>query len=98
MLSHRNNSPMMANMVRAIAILSMVGLACAAILALLPDPWVKAEQKAAQDAEKLAQLIATPAKISWRLTEDVSLLRAMVWDADYTRRYPPISGYGSTAI
>ncbi|MCV3273366.1 winged helix-turn-helix domain-containing protein [Roseobacter sinensis] len=74
------------------AILCMLCLMGAGILLVLPDPWAKAERRAAQDAAALADLIATPDKISWRLIDDVPLLRAMVWDADGARHYPPPQG------
>lgn len=79
-------------MVRALAVLSLVCVVGAALILALPDPWTKAEHRAMQDAERLAALLSTPDKISWRLMEDVPLQRAMVWDAEGARRYPPPDG------
>lgn len=79
-------------MVRLIAILCLVCLTSAILFALRPDPWAKAEQKAAQDAWKLADLIESPDRIGWRMAEDISLLRAMIWDTKGERQYPPQGG------
>lgn len=79
-------------MVRVMAILGVFCFLVAVGAVLLPDPWSKAEQKATQDAKRLADLIDTPDKISWRLLEDASLLRTMIWDANGARRYPPPEG------
>lgn len=74
------------------AIFCLACLTSAVIFALRPDPWAKAEQKAALDARKLADLIGSPDRIGWRMSEDISLLRAMVWDAEGARQYPPPGG------
>lgn len=79
-------------MVRVMAILGVFCFLGAVGAVLLPDPWSKAEQKATQDAKRLADLMDTPDKISWRLLEDASLLRTMIWDANGARRYPPPEG------
>ncbi|QFT75592.1 MULTISPECIES: winged helix-turn-helix domain-containing protein [unclassified Ruegeria] len=68
------------------------GAICAVVFVRLNDPWVIAEQKAESDAKMIAELIDTPDKISWHLTEDIPLLRALVWNADGQRQYPPIAG------
>ncbi|WP_371228172.1 winged helix-turn-helix domain-containing protein [Roseovarius sp. 2305UL8-3] len=79
-------------MVRLIAILGLACLASAMFFALWPDPWVKAEQKATLDAKRLAELVASPDRIGWRLSEDVTLLRAMIWDTEGALQYPPAGG------
>ncbi|MEM1078119.1 MAG: winged helix-turn-helix domain-containing protein [Pseudomonadota bacterium] len=77
---------------RLLAILSMVCVIGAGIAAVLPDPWSKAEARAAEDAQRLADLMATPDKVSWRLMEDIPLLRAMIWDTEGGLKYPPPDG------
>lgn len=79
-------------MVRLMAILSLACLVSAVVFALRPDPWVKAEQKAALDAGRLGNLIASPDRIGWRLSEDPTLRRAMIWDTEGVRHYPPPGG------
>ena len=79
------------------AILCLVCLTSVAVLAQRPDAWDEAEQKAVEDAEKLADLIARPDRIGWRLSEDVSLLRVMIWDLDGKRQYPPPGGMAPLA-
>ncbi|MGB0659811.1 MAG: winged helix-turn-helix domain-containing protein [Mangrovicoccus sp.] len=70
----------------------MFCLLVAGSLALRPDPWGRADMVAQQDAEKFAQLLETPDRVSWRLTEDAVLLRVLLWDDEGQRRYPPPGG------
>lgn len=79
-------------MVRLMAIFSLACLVSAVVLVLRPDPWGKAEQKAAQDVNKLAKIMASPDRIGWRLSEDPALRRALIWDTDGTLKYPPPGG------
>ncbi|WP_425093047.1 winged helix-turn-helix domain-containing protein [Tropicimonas sp. S265A] len=62
------------------------------MLTLRPDPWETADTKAARDADFFASLSAQPDRVGWRLTEDVSLQRVMLWAPDGTRQYPPPEG------
>ncbi|WP_424973525.1 winged helix-turn-helix domain-containing protein [Dinoroseobacter sp. S124A] len=79
-------------MIRLLAILSMVCVVGASVALGLPGPWAKAEQRAAEDAERLSALLVSPDKVSWRLMEDIPLVRTMLWDAEGARRYPPPDG------
>lgn len=84
-------------MIRLMAILCFACLTSAVFLALRPDAWDKAEQKAVEDAGKLVNLIARPDRIGWRMSEDVSLLRVMIWDQEGARQYPPPGGMAPLA-
>ena len=79
-------------MVRLTAIFCAVCLVCTLVVYLLPNRWEKAGQISAQDTDRLAELIETPDKISWHLTSNAALLRAIVWDGNGVRAYPPPSG------
>lgn len=57
--------------------------------ALWPDPWAAANRRAASDAERLYDLIEQPDRIGWRLSEDLALSRAVLWDDNGKRSYPP---------
>jgi hypothetical protein len=80
-------------MSRLLVLICLISAAWAAVLFLRPDPWIKAEDKAQADAELLVGLIARPDRIGWRLTEDLSLTRAMLWDLGGIRRYPDPNGF-----
>lgn len=73
----------------ALLLLSTVFLCIAGYLALKPDPWEAAQEKAEADARALAALASSPERIGWRLSEDTALLRVLLWDADGALRYPP---------
>lgn len=79
-------------MVRLITILCIACLSSAIALVLSPNSWAIAGRKASDDATTFAALIDTPDKISWGLTQDAALLRAVVWDANGRRLYPPPEG------
>ena len=85
-------------MSRLLVLICLISAACAAALLLRPDPWIKAEDKAQADAELLVGLIARPDGIGWRLTEDLSLTRALLWDLCGIRRYPDPNGFTTFAI
>ena len=73
-------------MARLIAILGLICLAGADVLLLAPDPWAKA------DAARIAELALQADRIGWRLTEDATLSRAMIWDREGYQHYPPPDG------
>lgn len=75
----------MARLTMTICLICLVG---AAILFLRPDPWSSVEEKAVSDATLLNELSSSPDRIGWRLTEDLSLKRAMLWGPNAKRRYP----------
>lgn len=79
-------------MVRLTATLSVMCLLGALVLGILPDPRAQSLAHAQQDANRIAALSVEPDKVSWRLTEDAALRRAMVWGADGMRLYPPLHG------
>lgn len=79
-------------MARLLMIAGLICLAGMVILSARPDPWVRANEKAALDAELLSGLIARPDRIGWRLTEDLSLSRALLWDVQMRQRYPVQDG------
>lgn len=72
-------------MARLLMIASLIWLVGMVILSARWDPWVKADEKAALDAQLLSELIASPDRIGWRLTEDLSLSRALLWDVQSAR-------------
>ncbi|MGB7241165.1 MAG: winged helix-turn-helix domain-containing protein [Sulfitobacter sp.] len=80
-------------MTRLAVILCLICTACAFVLVLRPNAWDHANTKAQTDAELFAGLIAQPDRIGWRLTEDLTLKRAMLWDAVSTLRYPVPDGF-----
>lgn len=80
-------------MARLLMIASLTCLVGMVILSARWDPWVKADEKAALDVPLLSELIASPERISWRLTEDLSLSRALLWDVQMRRRYPAPDGF-----
>lgn len=73
--------------------LCLVCLACSFGFLLWPDPRAKAEDKAEQDAVLLGNLMAHPDRIGWRMTEDPTLVRAILWDSSGALRYPPPDGF-----
>lgn len=52
-----------------------------------------ANEKAAADAMLLASLAERPDRIGWRLTEDLTLSRAIIWDGDAKLLYPAPDGF-----
>lgn len=79
-------------MFRLVLIICLVSIAGSAVLSLRAGPWHRAEEKAQTDAGLLAELSDRPDRIGLRLTEDLSLKRAMLWSADTQRVYPTPKG------
>lgn len=79
-------------MFRLVLIICLVSIAGAAVFSLRAGPWLRAEEKAQTDADLLAGLSDRPDRIGLRLTEDLSLKRAMLWSADAQRVYPTQKG------
>lgn len=74
-------------------ILCLICTAGAIALFFGADPWDKANQKAQADAALVADLSTQPDRIGWRLTEDLSLKRAMLWDKGAGLLYPLPNGF-----
>ena len=79
-------------MVRILAMISALCLLLAVFFAVQTSSLDKADQKAAADAALLADLAAQSDRVSWRLSEDLSLKRVMIWKGDGERLYPPPDG------
>jgi hypothetical protein len=80
-------------MARFTLILCSICVACAFVLLLRPDSWDYASEKGQTDAKLFADLVAQPDRIGWRLTEDLTLKRAMLWGSGTTLRYPVPDGF-----
>ena len=79
-------------MVRTLVLVSIATLIGACVSGLWASFWKDADRRGAQDAAVLAALIDSPDRIGWRLSENLPLLRAIIWDSDGARRYPPPDG------
>lgn len=54
--------------------------------------WDYADRKAAADVALMSSLASQPDRVSWRLSEDAALRRALIWNASRERKYPPPGG------
>lgn len=74
-------------------IVCVICVASALAFLLEGDPWSRASEKALLDGELLSNLSDQPDRIGWRLSEDLSLSRAMLWDTEAKLRYPVPDGF-----
>ncbi|MEP1538999.1 MAG: winged helix-turn-helix domain-containing protein [Paracoccaceae bacterium] len=70
------------------AFLCLVCLTGAIAVAARRDPWVMADAKVELDVTKFSQIARTPDQVSWRLSEDPSVLRVMIWNTKGELQYP----------
>lgn len=80
-------------MARLMMIIFLALAASVITLSLRPDHWEKLDKKAATDAKLFTDLIARPDRIGWRLTEDLTLNRVILWGPDARLRYPAPDGF-----
>lgn len=62
-------------------------------LSMLPSHWDQLDKKAMADAKLFSDLISRPDRIGWRLTEDLTLARVILWGSDAQLRYPSPDGF-----
>jgi hypothetical protein len=80
-------------MARFLMIACLICAIGAVALFVRPDPWALAEEKGAGDAALLSELTSQPDRIGWRLTEDLSLSRAILWKGNDGLHYPLTDGF-----
>lgn len=82
----------LADMVRVLFIAGTLSLICAVLLGVKPGAWEDANKKAAADVGLMSSLALQPDRVSWRLSEDPALRRALIWNTSGARKYPPPGG------